>query len=119
MSTQSDGPALPTVAHTSPCRECPFRRSCAPGWLGGGRVADWHADLTMGDTAFLCHMAVKKKKHHFCAGSMIHYRNSLKMPRDPEFSAAVAKYDKSDKVFTWAHEFKQHHEAGLLAQKDE
>jgi len=109
---------LPTVKHKTPCNECPFRRKAAPGWLGGGTVESWHANLVFGDTAFICHTGERKGKRYFCAGSMIHYRNQLKTPRDPEFAAMVLKYSKDvEHVFQWPHEFKQHHEAGLLAQR--
>lgn len=109
--------ALPLVKHKQPCNECPFRRVAAAGWLGGGTVAAWVSDLTFGDTAFVCHMAEQEGKRHMCAGSMIHYRNSLKVPRDPTFADAVMQYapDK-EKVFAWTHEFKEHHLSGMLKE---
>jgi hypothetical protein len=107
---------LPTIAHKRPCRECPFRRICAKGWLGGGTVEDWVNDLSIGDTAFVCHMAEKKDKRHFCAGSMIFFRNSLKRPRDIGFAAAVSHYEPDmETVFQWPAEFEAHHSSGLLA----
>lgn len=108
--------SLPTVAHTNPCRECPFRRKSAPGYLGGGTVEEWMADLTFGDTAFVCHMAEQKGKRHLCAGSMIHYLNSCKMPRDRDFAAMLKHYAKNSvAVFDWPHEFQAHHAGGVLA----
>jgi hypothetical protein len=108
---------LPTVKHRTPCRECPFRRASAAGWLGGGSATDWYSDIRFGDTAFNCHMAAKKEKNHYCAGSMIHYANQLKTPRDPQFAADAEQF-KPDKVnvFQWAHEFYEHHADGLLSE---
>lgn len=112
------GRSLPLVKHLTPCKECPFRRVAAPGWLGGGTVDEWMSDLTFGDCAFVCHMAEAKGKRHFCAGSMIHFRNNLKTPRDPAFADMVMRFAKdTERVFMWAHEFQQHHAAGPLALK--
>lgn len=108
--------SFPKVKHLRPCGECPFRRKAPAGWLGGGTVEDWHALLCFGDTAFVCHTAEKRGKRHLCAGSAIHFRNSLKTPRDPAFAAMVMRFAKDAvTVFAWPHEFKAHHEAGLLA----
>lgn len=110
---------LPKVAHKRPCKECPFRRAAPAGWLGGGAADEWTASLTFGDNAFVCHMAKKKNKNHFCAGSMIFYRNTLKCPRDAEFAAAVAQYEPdAENVFQWSGEFDAHHRNGLLALKE-
>lgn len=110
--------SLPTVNHTRPCRECPFRRVAAAGWLGGGTAESWHSDLVFGDTAFVCHMAEARGKRHFCAGSMIHFKNQFKCPRNPEFAAALDQFEKdTESVFQWPHEFKAHHESGPLAER--
>lgn len=109
---------LPSVKHKQPCRECPFRRKAAAGWLGGGTVQQWVSDLTFGDVAFVCHMAAAKDKMHYCAGSMIHKNNQLKQPRDPVMARHQDQYgtDRED-VFTWVSEFEAHHANGLLAEK--
>lgn len=111
-------PLLPTVKHKRPCRECPFRREAPRGWLGGGTVDAWKQDLTVGDTAFVCHMAEAENKRHFCAGSMIHYRNSFKTPRNAVFATAVMEYQPDkETVFQWSFEFEAHHRGGPLEEK--
>lgn len=110
--------SLPEVRHTTPCSECPFRRKSPAGWLGGGSADGWLANLQFMDTAFACHVAERAKKSRlvFCAGSMIHYRNSLKTPRDPRFAAMVMMFAKDrETVFEWPREFHGHHANGHLS----
>lgn len=105
------------VRHKTPCSECPFRRTSAAGWLGGSSAAAWKSVMdTEGEIQ--CHMDAKKEKDRkaFCAGHMIHMRNSFKVPRDRDYANAVDQYKPNKEVFRWQHEFIEHHANGLLAE---
>lgn len=104
------------VRHTTPCKECPFRRAAPAGWLGGPPVEDYMGCIRM-DVPISCHLTREKKKEPaMCAGSLIHIKNQLKVPRDQGLYDAVKRVSESAAVFQWPHEFEHHHKHGLLAQ---
>ncbi len=62
-------------------------------------------------------MAEKKNKRHYCAGSVIHKNNTLKVPRNPVMAHHQAQYGRdAENVFQWTIEFDAHHRNGLLAE---
>ncbi len=86
--------------HKKPCSDCPWARTSAPGWLGGGTVEDWLARVHS-DQAIECHTLIGAQ----CAGASIYRANVCKVPRDPK----VLKLPADEQlVFVW-DEFKQHH----------
>lgn len=51
----------------TPCKDCPFRKDCLKGWLGGSRIEE-----ILQNDSFVCH-----KNHELqCAGHMIIKGNS-------------------------------------------
>lgn len=46
-----------------PCKDCPFRLDCTPGWLGADRMTE-----ILNSKSFTCH---KTNKTLQCAGHMI------------------------------------------------
>lgn len=100
------------------CRECPFRRDSAPGYLGEASydpesflAPHWHAEAPLP-----CHMHVdwerdaEQQDAPLCRGLMVMMRNSAKMPTDPglvEIRNAITP--DREAFFAFPHEFKQHH----------
>lgn len=69
-----------------PCKNCPYRKDCLPGWLGRARADELAADVILGDKTFACHKTVNYAKwdeqedpdeyqhdgtEQFCAGALI------------------------------------------------
>jgi hypothetical protein len=107
------------VAHKVPCKECPYRKTSAPGWLGPDPLEAYTTAIQL-DVPISCHRTRgKKKRPAMCAGSVIHLNNQVKVPRDPVFAGVVVQYGKSDAVFRWTNEFVAHHTGGWLNDKKE
>ena len=62
----------------SPCKNCPFRKDCLPGWLGLERAQEIANATVFGDSSFSCHKTVhgqqeegqRKGAESFCAGAL-------------------------------------------------
>lgn len=67
-----------------PCKLCPYRKDCPPGWLGQDRAQELADGVIMGDQSFPCHETVNyddwededeqyqyNGKERFCAGALI------------------------------------------------
>jgi len=73
-----------------PCKNCPYRKDCPPGWLGATRATELAKDVILGDKPFPCHKTVNYEawqdaeeeagepleysydgKEQFCAGALI------------------------------------------------
>jgi hypothetical protein len=97
-----------------PCKECPFKRTSAPGYLG---------QCNYDPVSFLnqpeelpCHLTVdyESKEPDFskskpCVGNIHFLNNRLKLSRDREFATTQKKYGKSQEVFSSVNEFIDHH----------
>lgn len=110
------------------CAQCPFRRSSAPGWLGSSSPEEF-IDTTLSENDMPCHMAVDYEDEDWldkldsiprCAGSLVFFRNNCRLPRVPELCDAVSKV-KADKetVFSFRHEFLEHHGKKKTIKKKE
>lgn len=97
-----------TIRHTSPCRECPWRRASCAGWLGGNTVEQYAAPVRAG-VLVPCHLNGHRA---YCAGSAIAMRNSCTLPRDPVMAAEIRKVERSEDVFRFPSEFEIHHSRG-------
>lgn len=110
--------------HKTPCRECPFRRSAAPGWLGGF-TPDAFRQLADMDRKMPCHIHMKADGVDYenpggapqCAGRAIHWANQFKTPRTRGVLLELPREPIG--VFEWPHEFVAYHKAGALAEVDE
>jgi hypothetical protein len=114
---------MPKLKRTKACKECPFRRTSAPGWLGAEKdpqafVRAAEADYV--DNPLPCHMAIDYSDDDWrgeqydnadlCAGALIYARNQCKVPRDPERAMDVAGVEEDRKnIFEYPHEFVEHH----------
>ena len=111
---------------TTPCKECPFRKTSAPGWLGPNTGSPEKFVDSTEYNILHCHMKVDNEKfkgkaleraiiENPCVGAIQFLNNSLKLPRgarEPgpyqEIMAGPASKKNPD-VFQWRHEFVQHH----------
>lgn len=106
------------------CRECPFRKESAAGWLGSASMDDDPGSSFLdphwiGEMPLPCHMQVQwtaddaqeqTREKPLCVGFLTMMANSGKLPRDPAFAQHVVAMKKDkDEFFTFPHEFKQHH----------
>lgn len=111
------------LRHKKPCRDCPWRRAHAPGWLGGYEP-EWFTERVYKEVPINCHLTLNNpsveetakdgeqaviEKFPLCAGSLIVQKNMCKLPRDPELAAAVAAVERSPDVFNHPVEFLHHH----------
>lgn len=99
-----------------PCKECPFRRTSLPGYLGNSDPTVFIA-TTQADVPMSCHMSIdyeasdwREQIEHgdaeYCEGALIFFANQAKLSRDPNRPQADPDHDK---VFTWPHEFLEYH----------
>jgi len=111
---------MPQYNLKTPCRECPFRKDSAPGWLGSYTPQEV-MEVVVNDGPFLCHSRVDYDDddwddedalavHEECAGSMIFARRLCKLSRDREKSRGQMQVDKDFPILFPAAEFIQHHE---------
>ena len=99
--------------HSVPCRECPFRRKSAPGWLGASQPGEF---LQLADSAHRtpCHMHVDYESSTWqrdaqaapqCVGRSVFAANRCK-----RMEGGLLKADPDrDAVFSRPHEFVAHH----------
>jgi hypothetical protein len=96
-----------------PCKECPFRKKSAPGYLGRDNANHFLA-LTMSDGDMPCHLKVDYEKEGWkaklsaaprCAGSVIFFANICKRSRDPKRPTLP----RSTEVFEQPRAFLDHH----------
>ncbi len=108
---------------TAPCKECPFRKSSPPGWLGGHKNSREIINVVQFDQRFPCHMKVTALvtndgvpfkravvEADLCAGALVFMNNNCKRSRDREVAKAQDEVEHCDDVFEWAHEMEAHHD---------
>lgn len=105
----------PPTGH--PCRECPWRRVSAPGWLGPHSAEHW-VEMAHGDGQIACHMTIPPDSDDdnpdiasmtTCSGSAIFRRNVCKSPRTLRGLPEYQLPDDREAVFGWNNEFLAHH----------
>ena len=122
----NEGVYVPTAVNTdltSPCQDCPFRKSSAPGWLG-----PWEPDQILHEAidreGFVCHRTVNTPQLQWCAGAALMLNRTLKISRDRDY-AAYQKLLKSnpieiqESVFGSRDEFLVHHVRVPVAQVED
>lgn len=112
-----------TRQHRKPCRECPFRRASAPGYLGNSSPLEFQK-CAASPTRMPCHLRVDYERKDWkrqaakapqCVGRAILTANICKRVDDPLLLTA-----KADRVAVFSHplEMLEHHralEADLVA----
>lgn len=94
----------------TPCKECPWRRKSAPGWLGPHTAEEW-ISMAHGEGFIACHLTIEKAGDNAdamtqCSGSAIFRSNLCKLPRS---GAATLPSDRTT-VFGSNAEFTTHHD---------
>jgi hypothetical protein len=109
---------MPHVAHTKPCKECPFRRASAAGWLGSATPEEFIAS-TLAEYDMPCHLAIDYEAKDWpdqveagprCAGSLIFLKNVCHLPRRPALRKATEAVEADrGAVFANRQEFLDYH----------
>lgn len=103
--------------HHTPCAQCPWRKTSAPGWLGASTPLQFLAQAES-EIKMPCHCAVdyeskdwpaQVKRAPRCAGHATYLRNRCKVPRDRQLAAFVASVERDPAVFSNPAEFVAHH----------
>lgn len=99
--------------HNKPCRECPWRKASAPGWLGASEPGEFLAQSDSG-MRMPCHLHVDYEKPDWqaqtqrapqCAGRAIFQANRCQLPAEGNLKLPADR----EAVFSWPHEFVAHH----------
>lgn len=99
-------------SRTSPCRECPWRRNSAPGWLGSEQTPEEWVQTAHSEATVECHTDAPR----LCAGIAIYRTNVAKMLRDPE--VPKLRMDRTT-VFDSPKQFIRHHRSGMVSSEIE
>lgn len=107
------------LGRRKPCRECPYRTTAVPGYVGDDHPIPFVDKTYRGDVDMPCHMDIDYSDPEWretqlptadmCAGALIMMRNDLKTPRDPRMAEAVRGVERSDQVFAGPREFLAYH----------
>ena len=98
--------------HSTPCPECPWRKDCLAGWLGGN-TPEVYADTIAANSATPCHMSQEMlegdEEEAMCAGSLSVMANACIMPTRADEAAARLAVGRRDDTFSNQAEFYKHH----------
>ncbi len=98
--------------HKKPCKECPWRKNSAKGYLGG-HDPNYYADaITYGELP-ACHLkdnGPDSENTAFCAGAAAVMANSCKIPFKQEGAEQMVKdVGKNENVFAHHSLFYKYH----------
>ena len=103
------------LIHKVPCRECPWRKVSAQGYLGG-HSAEWYADVVADNQVPSCHLrdhGPGTPDTAFCVGALHTARNGCIMPKEPEQVIAIARQiEPNPDCFARPEEFYAYHTHG-------
>lgn len=104
--------------HTTPCPQCPWRKTSAPGWLGASTPLQFLAQAES-EIRMPCHCSVDYDRPDWkeraessprCAGHATYLRNRCKSPRNASLAQFVGQVIADpDTVFTRPEDFVRHH----------
>lgn len=98
--------------HKTPCAECPWRSTSAPGWLGG-HSAESYADPVAMNEVPACHMrdhGPSSPDTAFCVGALGTMKKSCTSAwKSPGADKAKALIDVPEEVFRHPALFYKHH----------
>lgn len=112
-------------AQKRPCKQCPFRKASAAGWLGGSPPEGFIGTLRTGAQPLPCHSTVdyekpdwcerflsgRDPKHKLCAGALTLMANEGRVPRPSQGPEMPAD---AQTVFETARDFITHHRASKV-----
>jgi hypothetical protein len=99
--------------HTTPCKQCPWRRNSAPGWLGASEPGEFLAQSDA-NIRMPCHVHVDYERPDWekqiktapqCAGRAVFQANRCQLPAPANLKLPPDR----EAVFQWPHEFVAHH----------
>lgn len=100
------------LKHKTPCRECPWRLSAPPGWLGG-HEPHYYADAVVSNEIPACHLqdhGPDNPETAFCVGALACAANACIMPYGQDGAAEARKcIGKRADVFPHPAHFFQFH----------
>lgn len=112
----------PSLGRTTPCAECPWRRTSRRGYLGNDSPIHFYWASITAEARMPCHEQIDYRDSDWqetqlpyvdlCAGVLIYFRNHMKGPRRPVIAMAVRAVKTSGAVFSWPVEFFRHHMPG-------
>lgn len=100
------------------CKDCPWRKTSAKGWLGGQEPELFTSLIEMGEK-LPCHKTLKGNvsldearnddsiKH--CYGALTTMKNSCKLSSNPEIAEQVKKVERDSNFFQFFGQFLNHH----------
>lgn len=105
----------------TPCKECPFRKTSLPGWLGPWTTQEILAQVHS-EGGLACHTVVNKlveegveqdseemqERTHVCVGSLQHANASCKRYRHPMLAGWAEEVGTSDQILD-LRAFMNHH----------
>lgn len=98
-----------------PCKECPFRKNSAPGWLGPWPdAATLHLHI-VAERDFACHMTMGDDDEdelpedtRRCTGAIMYATKSAKRFVDPVLRKEQQEHQPTEEIMN-LFEFKEHH----------
>jgi hypothetical protein len=102
-----------------PCKQCPFRKNSAKGWLGGdsGNPEQFLQQLDH-PNFYPCHSAINWERENVdeqgmkaprCAGALQFMNNSMMQSRNSEVRELQKPLGKNDEVMQFKHNFIEYH----------
>lgn len=101
-----------------PCKECPWRKKSAKGWLGG-QEPEVFTDIVRSGNFLPCHLTHKEdlsfeemtgnKKINHCTGALIAMNNSLMQSRNEDIVKLQEQHGKDERVFNRLSDFEKYH----------
>ena len=99
------------LKHKEPCRDCPWLKTSAPGWLGDN-APEVYADVVQANGLPECHRTISKRAKAICVGALATSANSCTQVRTiPGGEAAKDELTQEVKeaCFKLPSDFYQHH----------
>lgn len=100
------------LKHKMPCRECPWRKNAAQGFLGG-HAPELYADAVAGNEVPACHLqdyGPASARTAMCAGALAVMANACIAPhRTPGGTAAKAEVGRRSDCFGHPAQFYEFH----------
>lgn len=102
------------LRHTTPCDECPWRRTHPAGWLGGYKPEQFVEQVQRDGPPLPCHKTIAEGDPNpspsMCAGALVFMRNSCKSAQHPEYGDAREQVAPDPvNVFRFPAEFLAYH----------
>ena len=108
---------VPTFTQKKMCKQCPFRKNSAQGWLGDYTASEI-IQVIRNEEHFYCHSKVDYDKEDWkdtldgkphCAGALQMSKNMCKMPREKSHGEAVRNIVVEGNHIGSVEKFIKHH----------